>query len=100
MKNIKIIVYLAVMTLFIFSACKKEDNFTKYDLGTEFLISGGLTSLDNQVTVNVTNLSKNLSTISVSIEGSTDKLTDIPFCSMRFKWLSRVISISEAFGNA
>jgi len=77
MKNIKIIVYLAVMTLVVFSACKKEDNFTKYNLGTEFLISSSLTSLDDQVTVNVDNISKNLSTIAVSIEGSSEKLTDI-----------------------
>lgn len=58
------------MTVLLFaSACTKEDNIQRYDLGTEFLVSvGGITSLDDNVSVSITNNEKNLSEIKVSLD--------------------------------
>jgi len=63
----KKIIYFLIAIVFIVSSCDKEEQqFTKYDLGTEFLVSdGGITNLDESVTVSINNISKNLSSVKV-----------------------------------
>jgi hypothetical protein len=70
----KIIFYLIAIVFVAFTSCEEQDNIDRYDLGTEFLASnGGITSLDDNVTVNINNISKNLSEVSVVLMGDSEK---------------------------
>lgn len=62
----KKIIYYLFISVFAFTACEEQDNIERYDLGAEFFVSNhGMTSLDDNVTFSVNNISKNLSELNV-----------------------------------
>lgn len=63
MKKIKY--YLILSFIFFIASCQKDNEIEFTELGTEFLISGSYTSLDNEVTLSFDNQQNNLSQINV-----------------------------------
>jgi hypothetical protein len=84
MKKIKY--YLILSLIFFIASCQKDNEIEFTELGTEFLISGSYTSLDNEVTILIENQQKNLSEIKLThLGGLTTNLdaddNPIPFSS-------------------
>ena len=82
----KRIIYIFIVAIVLFSSCDRENELQFIDLGTEFVFSNsGMTSLDDDVTIVVTNKSTNLSEVSLTHLGGTnadDDSFDAPSSSL------------------
>jgi len=79
------IFYILLSFILFTVACQEDEEFKRYDLGSEFYISdGGYTSLDEEVTIEIENPLQNLSQVTVTHLGGTTTNEDengdlIPF---------------------